>query len=105
MILLATVRWAPIRQASETAATPAGRRALPLSPAGVVRFMAGGDSVQQIASHAADPFNPFQATPMALTVSFGTFGYDSGFDRQWAGLVATGSASLFSFPSPSFTLA
>lgn len=74
MILLATVRWEPFRQASETASTPAGRRALPLSPAGGVRFMAGGDSVHQIASNAAAAFNPFQATPMALTFSFGTFG-------------------------------
>jgi hypothetical protein len=82
-----------------------GSQTVPTESGGVVNFTAGGYSVQQIASNAADAFNPFQSTPTALSVSFGTFGYDSGFDRQWVGFVATGSSSLFYFPGSSYAAA
>jgi hypothetical protein len=68
---------------------------------GAAAFTAGGYAVQQMASNVS--FNPFQSGATTLSVSYATFAYDPGFDRQWVGFIkddpATSSDDNFYFAS------
>lgn len=70
----------------------------PISCAYKSIFIEGGFQTQLLRSQTADAFNPFQATPTMLAISFGSLGFDNDFTRQWFGYQTTGSTQNHAYP-------